>query len=634
MSHIARILVPVDLSPASELSSHYAVQLARAFRAEVVFLHVIPEDSRAGKLFFPQVLSVEERQAAWEAEEKEARKRLSEFLRLLSMKGVRHSEQVVGGVPFVEILRAVEAIHPDLVIQGTHGATGLETRVIGGTAQRVIRKTRCPVISIKPGEFGSFLARIAEGVGISAGEEGALAREAYHFPPRKVLFPTDFSEHSRRAMDYAAIVAAKAGAEMIVLHATEEKEEEVEEGRRPEDDEHRPAQEEMKEIVKEIKALYPDLRITPRVVRARPASAILEAVVRDEIDIVVMGTHGRTGMKLMFAGSTADRVIRNAPCPVMTLRPDWKQEEVEKKFRKIFRRLSPLDLQKMSSEHNALIDDDIFQDLEELKKTDLYLNFYSREGMSKALEEYGFFDILRRKGFEDFKLALDLDDPYRHLLRVYFGGREDPDHLLIELILREGNLRSPLPSEGGEPDGSHPVLIIEWICLQNPRAAFTPDRPPLPGQEHPGLGIGHEALEFMVLTGKRLKKDGIMNHPQFYHNARFYHEKFKFYNPVREGRLISMIRDTGDYNLADAAWAVYHECLLDRRTGREVAWEGGDQVYPLSRELKAYFRSRRYKDRVWETVANTRYEIDWDLFHERMQGRIDSSGSATGTKKS
>ena len=625
MSHIARILVPVDLSPASELSSLYAVQLARAFRAEVVFLHVISEASRAGKLFFPQILSVEEGEAARQAEEKEALKRLSEFLRPLPLKGVRHSEQVEWGVPFVEILQAVEAFHPDLVIQGTHGATGLETRVIGGTAQRVIRKTRCPVISIKPGEFGSFLARIAEGIGLRAGVEGALARETYHFPPRKVLFPTDFSEHSRPAKDYAAFVAVKAGAEMIVLHATEEKEEEVEEGKRPEAGEHRPAHEEMEEIVREIKALYPDLRITPRVVRARPASAILKAVIREEIDIVVMGTHGRTGIRLMFTGSTADRVIRNAPCPVLTMRPNWKLEEVEKKFRKVFRSLSPLDLQRMSSEHRALIDDDIFQDLAGLKKTDLFLNFYSREGMGNALEEYGLFDILRRKGFEDLTIALDLDDPYRQLLRVYFGGREDPDHLLIELVLREGILRAPHAGRDGEPDRNYPVLIIEWICLQNPRASFTPDRPPLPGQEHPGLGIGHEALEFMVLMGMRLKKGGIMNHPQFYHNARFYHEKFRFHNSVREGRLIAMIRDTGDYNLADAAWAVYHECLLDRRTRRKVAWEGGDQVYPLSNELKAYFRSRRYRDRVWETVANTRYEIDWDLFRKRMQGRLNLS---------
>lgn len=624
MSHIARILVPVDLSPASALSSLYAVQLARAFQAEIVFLHVIPEDSFAGKLFFPPILSVEEGEAERETEEKEALRRLSEFIRSLSLKGVRHSEQVARGVPFVEILQAVEALHPDLVIQGTHGATGLETRVIGGTAQRVIRKIRCPVISIKPVEFGSFLGRIAEGIGFRAGEEGALAREAYHFPPRKVLFPTDFSEHSRLAMDYAAFVAAKAGAKMIVLHATEEREEEAEEGRLPEADEHRTVPEEIEEIVREIKALYPDLRITPHVVKDRPASAILEVVVREEIDIVVMGTHGRTGMRLMFAGSTADRVIRNAPCPVMTMRPNWKLEEVEKKFRKVFRRLSPMDLQRMSSEHLALIEDDIFQDPDGLKKSDLYLKFYSREGMSNALEEYGLFDILRKKGFEDFKLAFDLDDPYRQLLRIFFGGREDPDHLLIELILREGILRTPHASENGEPHGNHPVLIIEWICLQNPRASFTSDRPPLPGQEHPGLGIGHEALEFMVLTGMRLKKEGIMNHPQFFHNARFYHEKFRFYNPVQEGRLIAMIRDTGDYNLADAAWALYHECLLDRRTRRKVAWEGGDQVYPLSNELKAYFRSRRYRDRVWETVANTRYEIDWDLFHERMQGRLDS----------
>ena len=57
-SHIARILAPVDFSAASEVSSLYALQLARVFGAEIVFLYVIPESSLAAKLFFPPLISL------------------------------------------------------------------------------------------------------------------------------------------------------------------------------------------------------------------------------------------------------------------------------------------------------------------------------------------------------------------------------------------------------------------------------------------------------------------------------------------------------------------------------------------------------------------------------------------------
>ncbi len=623
MIHIVKILAPVDLSSASKLTSLYAVQLARVFGAELIFLYVIPEFSLAAKLFFPQVRPLGKKSEVEKSEEKEAREKLKTFLKTLPLEGVRYSERVEKGVPFLKILQAVETLHPTVVVQGTHGATGLESLVIGGTAERVIRKTRCPVISIKPGEFGSFLSRTIEGGGLvgEEKEEAALTRKSYNFPPQKVLYPTDFSEPSRLAMDYALYVAERSGAELIVIHATDEKEgaAKAEKSRGPEVSEHPTAQEQMEALVREMQALYDNIRVTSRIVRSRPTSAILSITFREEIDMVIMGTHGRTDLGIMLAGSNSDHVIRNAPCPVLTIRPNWKMEEVEKKFRKIYRKLSPMDLQRISSEHQAFIDEKIFRDPAGFKKTDLLLNYYSREGMTRAFEEYGILKILRKKGFDDFIVAFNVDDPYRQLLRVYYGGLEEPENLLVELILREGVIRTRDEGDGGGGDGNYPILIIEWLCLQHPRTSFGPERTPLPGQSHPGLGIGHEMLEFLVVMGLRLKKAGLMNRPQYYHNARFYHEKFKFYNPVREGQLVALIRDTGDYGLTDVTWAIHHGCLRDRRTRKKVIWEGDEQVYPFSDEFTEYFRSRNYQDLLWETVGNTRYRIDWKLFRRRME---------------
>ena len=624
MNGIGKILAPVDFSSPSEVSCRYAVEVARTFEAEVIFLHVIPEHSLSSQLLFPEKPLLEEGEEPNRKEEEKTLSRLDAFLAPIPLEDVRHTKRVVKGVPFVRILQAVETLLPDLVIQGTHGTTGLEQAVIGGTADRIIRKARCPVVSIKPAEFGSFLGKVLDGLGIFEGSRSRRAnlRDAYRFPPERILYPTDFSEPSKLAMTIAGSFAREAAAELLVLHAAEEGEGRAVAGAVDEETgEVLSAAEQMENVLMELNALYTGLKITPRIVADRPTSAILAATVDEEVDLVIMGTHGRSGWGLMTTGSNVDRVIRNAPCPVLTVRPNWKMEEVERRFRKVFRKLSPADLQRISQENQALIDGDLLGSPTGMKTSDLFLRYYSREGLEKAMEMYGIFDLLRRKGFDDFLIDFEVEDPYRQKVRLYAGGEKRPENLLIDLIMREGILHPcrGLPSDPDDGSTQFSVLTIEWLCMQNPLASFAPERPPLPGQTHPGLGIGYEMQEFMVLMGKRLRKDGLVNHPQHYHNAKLYHGKFRFYDPVEEGRLIALIRDTGDQNLADVSWAVHHGCLQDRKNGEPVTWQGGTQVYPLAEGLETYFLSDAYHDAVWETVGNTHYRIDWELFRRRMK---------------
>jgi len=618
------ILAPVDLSAASRISGGYAIDVARAFDAEILFLHVIPEHSLSGRFFFPQGRAEGEEELG-EEEARKALSRLDDFLEALPLHGVRHTKRIEKGVPYEKILEVVEDLRPTVVIQGTHGSTGLEGRVLGGTAERIIRKTNCPVISVKPMGFGSFLSKIVEGMGLFEKNrgEGHAPREAYTFPPRRILHPTDFSDASRMAVKPAIDLARMAEAELLVLHVSDANEDTYQPHATDPPSEKPPGtvDEQMEDLLTEMNAYYEGLQITPHVLRSGSPSSILAFAVKEDVDLIVMGTHGLTGWKLILTGSTADRAIRNAPCPVMTVRPNWKLEEAEKRFRKVFRKLTPMDLQKMSSEPAFHIPEDLLGPSDDMRKPELFLNTYSQEGMLEAFEEYGILGNLRRRGVDGVRIVFDFQDAFRHRMRVYAHEMEKDDPPLIDLIVREGILQ--LEHREGQREGKSEhhfsVLVIEWICLQNPSALFTPDRPPLPGQEFPGLGIGYEAHEFLVVVGMRLKKDGIMNRPQYAHNARLYHEKFKFVDPVKEGRLIALTRDTGDYNLADVSWAVYHECLKDAATGETVPWDGGKQVYPLSVKLRNHFLSDDYLNRVWETVANTRYVIDWNLFQKRMQ---------------
>jgi len=634
----ALILAPVDFCSPCEVSGQYAVEVARALEAELIFLHVISENPLAGSVFFPSGRS-EPNPVPDEGEREEALGKLEAFVGSLALSGVRYQVRVEKGVPYRIILEAADRLRPRFLIQGTHGSSGLEGMVLGGTAEKVIRKVVCPVISVKPRGFGSFLDKIVEGIGLFDGDQGdrRRKRDAYPFPPGRILYPTDFSEASRLAVEPAVNLARMAGAELIVLHIAPQDPDAEDPGPAGDSDqgEGRPSiRSRMDALLRQMRAYDGGLRLRPLFLKSGSTSAILSVAVEEEVDLLVMGTHGRTGWKTILTGSTAGRLIRNAPCPVATLRPNWKMEEVEKKFGKVFRRLSSVDLQQLSSENQPLFSEELLACPEGMKETDLFLNYYSRDGLLKAFEEYGILNLLRRRGLGGFRLAFDLSEPFRHRLRFYCDGREDPEHLLIDLIMREGFLQPQAGTDRPEDrkDKGHAVLVIEWLCMQNPCAVFSPQRPPLPGQDYPGLGIGYQAQEFLILMGKRLRKDGILNQPQYFHNARLYHEKFRFFDPVEEGRLISLIRDVGDFNLTDVSWAVVHGCLLDGSTGEPVPWRSGPLVYALDEGLKGHFRSEAYQETVWDTVANTRYRIDWEGCRERLKsdGRPGGEPRAPG----
>jgi len=632
-----RILVPVDLSAASEASAAYAVEVARGLKAEVAFLFVVAESSLAGRILFART-APEEEPVLTETERGQAEKRLRAFLEPLSLEGLPFSTLVEKGVPHERILQAVDRLKPDLVVQGTHGSKGVEERIIGGTAERIIRRTRCPVISVKPREFGSFLKRVWSGISLLDGRiwAGAPPREAYRFPPAKILYATDFSEASRLAAAPALNLARATGAELMVLHVAPEGPEEppADEPGAEGDDPRLAPREEMERLVQEMIAYQKGVRIVPRILQDDSISRILSTAIEEEVDLLVMGTRGLSGWELVLNGSTADYAIHNAPCPVLTVRPNWKLEKLGRKFRRVFRSLSAVELRRMSSSYQGSVEEDLLGSPSGMKRSELFLNYYSPEGIRTALEEYGILDRLRGGGLDGFRVWFDLEEPYRHKMRVYLGEQEGSEHLLMELIVREGVVQTPegLCGPDRAAQRAFPVLVVDWICMQNPRAVFSSERPPLPGQEHPGLGIGYEIYQMLVQMALRLGRQGLMNRPQHYHNAKFYHEMFKFLDPVREGRLIALIRDTEDGNLADVSWAVYHGCLLDAATGETVPWEGGILICPLSNPLRRYFASRAYHDVVWETVANTSYRVDWSLFRERMRAdpRAQVGGAPPG----
>lgn len=594
------ILLPVDLSDASLPALAFATAMARSYNARLVLLHVVDQAPAIWRIGWP---GIQKPDGSPTVEEAEAA--LGRWLASVGDVDVPHDRKVVAGGSGSEIVRVARELPADFVVLATHGNTGIQARFLGGTAYQVLRGVRCPVASVKPPGFGSAFLRMWDGIQLF-GDNDEAAREVRRdaaFPPSIILHPTDFSEASRHATGVAARMAGHTGATLAVLHV-------VREGGQDHDDAH--VEEQMDQVRLHVEAMGAS---SPRLVvrKGDPGAEILREHVKQAADVVVMGSEGIGGLSVLSVGSTAARIVRQAACPVVTLRADTSLRDIDRAFRKVYASLSVATLR---AEDELGDGDQGLDDLLRSPESEYFLGFYTRAGFVHALEEYGILQALRDKGYRDLRPAFDLSDPFEHVFRVYDGEQQQRDHLLVEMALRPGTIELPVEAPGSEAT-RFPALVVLWLCMQDPRGEFSARKPPMPEQAYPGLGIGREMLEILVLIAERLGKKALVNRPMHLHNARYYHHKFRFLDPRMEGRLAAILRDTEGVSLADASWAMHLDCLLDATTGEPVRWEGKEQVFPMNEPLTAYFEGADYRREVWATALEERYEIDWKRFEER-----------------
>ena len=145
------------------------------------------------------------------------------------------------------------------------------------------------------------------------------------FPFRNILFPTDFTPHARAALKYAAAFARE-GQGRIVLFSVQEGSVPANLLTLPERVFDEPDQHWLQQLRVEVKDILADplldgLEVDPVIIEGEPAQEIARAVRDFQIDLVTVVTHGRKGLSRALWGSTAEEIIAEAPCPVLTIRP-------------------------------------------------------------------------------------------------------------------------------------------------------------------------------------------------------------------------------------------------------------------------------------------------------------------------
>lgn len=273
----------------------------------------------------------------------------------------------------------------------------------------------------------------------------------------------------------------------------------------------------------------------------------------------------------------------------------------------------------LSPTSSMIEEKDIFSDLTEKKGTSLFLGKYSMNEVVAVLRKKNFFKDAQKK--ELWPLDFELDSSEFPLQRFQiFYRRKNPENLIVDLKIREGRfrLKNKIASDLLLPEFD--FLILDWLTLQNPRQSFSKDRPPLPGQSHPGLSLGKKILDIFVYLARITKKDGLLAFPAYFHNAILFSRAFRFINPEKRGEVLAIRKSFSDISFKNLAWIVYLNCLRWEKN-RVYEWKAEEQVYPLNKTLKAYFESKAYKEKVKRSQQNLSFSIDWECYKKKIGKR-------------
>jgi hypothetical protein len=259
----------------------------------------------------------------------------------------------------------------------------------------------------------------------------------------------------------------------------------------------------------------------------------------------------------------------------------------------------------------AFTNDDVFDQLADKKGPILWLGHYTEDDIRSLLEKFELLPALKAQGFSEITLTLEPVDRFVQALKI-FAATPSAENLLAEFRLREVSFsHSRLVTEAPLR-----MLQIEWLMLQNPQAKFTAARPRLPGQRHPGLGVAKRALQLLLHLAAEHKLAGVLNFPEFFHNAYFYLEYFYYCDPRLKGIVLALRRDMFELSLAELSWAIYLNCVIDAKTGQTFEWQADALVLPLDEEMKKHFSSAEYEQVVYDTMAASQFVLNREKFEK------------------
>jgi nucleotide-binding universal stress UspA family protein len=295
MLKIKLILCPVDFSEFSVTAYRYAISVAEHYQAKLVAQHIVELWRYPSAGFAASAALYDE---FCQSVRESGKEQLQELVKNYTHNGIQLELIVHQGMAPDSILSFAQAQKADLIVMGTHGQRGYDRLMLGSVTDRVMRRASCPVLAVRNPPRDLMIAD----------KDG---RHVHRL--RQILFCTDFSENSERALNYAISATEEYDAELTLLHVLEEV---------PNPTRREKA---ISAATERLDKLIPPearktLKIKTVVSIGKPYRQIIQFAVEEQIDMVAMGVWGRGALDLAVFGSTTYRVMQLGPCPVLAVR--------------------------------------------------------------------------------------------------------------------------------------------------------------------------------------------------------------------------------------------------------------------------------------------------------------------------
>jgi len=293
MLELRHVLCPIDFSEFSVRAYRFALSLAQNHRAKFVAQHVVELWQYPSVSFAASATVYEEFSRALR---EKAKQQLQELVKNYTHDEIQPECIVQQGIAADSILAFAEAQKADLIVMGTHGRRGFDHLMLGSVTERVLRNASRPVLAV---------SRLSHDL-IASGKQ----RDHVHLS--RILFCTDFSENSERALNYAISLTADYDAEITLLHVLE----------------HVPSSANLEEATaaatEQLDRLVPPEgrkagKIGTTVLIGKPYQRIIQFARETQADLVTMAVRGRGALDLAVFGSTTYRVLQLGPCPVLAI---------------------------------------------------------------------------------------------------------------------------------------------------------------------------------------------------------------------------------------------------------------------------------------------------------------------------
>lgn len=309
---IRNILVPMDFSGMSRQALHRAVPLARSHGARIHLVHVQAPDLIISSPYGIVASNVRNDSTDYYVSAlKLSRARLRDLLIELVPVELRGKTFVRQGNPAVEVVAAAQKLKVGLIVLSTTGRSGLGRVVLGSTAERIVRYAHCSVMTIR---------RRAAAPSSRAGKKSKYANA---LKLRNVLVPIDLSTRSLGALQTAVALLGAGNARLFLLYVVDVSPTAfAPEGLVAPVPPYQAMVAAAKQDLARVAGEYVPkiMRRGEFVVRGSAAESIVRVARAKHADLIVLSTHGRTGIRRWFMGSTAESVVRQAQCPVLVAR--------------------------------------------------------------------------------------------------------------------------------------------------------------------------------------------------------------------------------------------------------------------------------------------------------------------------